>query len=498
MTRRVDAAALARFAALLEARFGLRAEPSRERDLAAALEARLDASGCAGPDGYFAGLADPAFARRELGAIAALVTIGETYFFRHPEQFRAFAEVALPDRLRVNAGRRRLRVLSAGCASGEEPYSLAMLLADRAAALAGWELDLLGVDLNPQAIARARGASFGAWSMRGVLESVRERFFTHEAGSYKLDPRVANLTRFEERNLTADDASFWRPGTFDVVFCRNVLIYFGPETTRAVIARIAGALAPGGYLFLGPAESLREVSDDFHLLHTHGCFYYQRKGTVAPLDMLPAASPAERLDTALVPERSAVPADDWAERIARAAERVEGLASRQVAAPVPVSSTWQDALASFRAERFTEALERLEEADARTGEALLLRAAILTNAGRVSEAERACREAIAHDELDPGAHYLLALCREQAGDLEAAVRHDEAALYLAPGFAMPHLHLGLLSRRRGDLPAARRAFELALELLPNEPPDRLTLFGGGFSCEGLMSLCRAQLAGGGA
>jgi chemotaxis protein methyltransferase CheR len=127
-------------------------------------------------------------------------------------------------------------------------------------------------------------------------------------------------------------------------------------------------------------------------------------------------------------------------------------------------------------------------------EALLLRAALLTHSGQLDVAERMCAELLELDELNAGAHYLLALCREGAGDRAAAIDHDQVAVYLDPAFAMPRLHMGLLARRAGQRAVARRELGLALPLLQREDAARLLLFGGGFNRDTLAALCRAELA----
>lgn len=123
---------------------------------------------------------------------------------------------------------------------------------------------------------------------------------------------------------------------------------------------------------------------------------------------------------------------------------------------------------------------------------LLLKAVLLTHGGDLAVAEKACRELLGLDEMSAGAHYLMALCREDAGDRRGAVDHDQRAIYLDPGFAMPRLHLGLLARRAADPSGARRELEQALVLLQREEASRLLLFGGGFSREALIALCRAE------
>jgi chemotaxis protein methyltransferase CheR len=126
-------------------------------------------------------------------------------------------------------------------------------------------------------------------------------------------------------------------------------------------------------------------------------------------------------------------------------------------------------------------------------DAQLLRAVLLMNRGLLAEAESMCDHILGSDELNAGAHYLMALCREHAGDRDAAVEHDRAAAYLDTGFAMPHLHLGLLVRRAGDVERARSELGRALLLLTHEEPSRILLFGGGFSREALVALCRSEL-----
>jgi chemotaxis protein methyltransferase CheR len=140
-----------------------------------------------------------------------------------------------------------------------------------------------------------------------------------------------------------------------------------------------------------------------------------------------------------------------------------------------------------------EHLDALPPASRSDPDVLLLRALVLTSGRDLRRAEEACRELIAADELNAGAHYVMALCREHAGDRPAAVDHDRSAAYLDPDFAMPRLHLGLMARRAGDLDGARRDLSEALRLLAREDPSRILLFGGGFSREALAALCRDEL-----
>jgi chemotaxis protein methyltransferase CheR len=154
-------------------------------------------------------------------------------------------------------------------------------------------------------------------------------------------------------------------------------------------------------------------------------------------------------------------------------------------------------LALLRDDRFADALDAMQQLSPHESldpAALLLRAALLTHQGELAEAEHTCHELLRSDDLNAGAHYLLALCSERRGNGSSAVNHDLTAVYLDPSFAMPHLHLGLMARRRRDAETARRELGEALGLLEREEAARLLLFGGGFSRGALLALCRTELS----
>ncbi|MCU1279832.1 MAG: hypothetical protein JWM53_3378 [bacterium] len=429
MKWRPEPADIDRFQRVIAERMGLHLEQANHDALAELLRRGVEAAPSAGVGYYLDHLSSPA-ATRELGVLAEQLTVGETYFFRDPDQLRAFAEVTL-------AAPGIERIVSAGCASGEEAYSLAILARDRVRA------SIVGFDVNPAMIAKAVRGRYSAWSFRQTPEDVRARCFRRTGSDYTVVDSLRSLVSFEVRNLLDDDDQFWRAGSVDVVFLRNVTMYFSRQAARAVMARVARALRPGGYLFLGYAESMSAISDDFDLQNTHGTFYYRRRH----------ATPRPRLEPR---ER---PADDSA---------------AAPSAAVPVAAEAPAELGSDRV-------------------ALLLQAVALTNCGRMAEAEAICRELLASDGANAGARYLLALLCEQAGEIDAAVEHDRAAADLDPSFAMPHLHLGLMARRAGDRRLAQRALEHASMLLAAEDETRILLYGGGFAREGLIELCCAQL-----
>ncbi|MEP7051403.1 MAG: CheR family methyltransferase [Pseudomonadota bacterium] len=497
MTLALSSADIDRFRGAVAQRLGIWFEDQKFDYLAGILERRIEATAEL-PARYLDALEKPPHAHAELREIARELTVGETYFFRHIDQFRAFSEVALPSRLAARAVTKQLRILSAGCSSGEEAYTLSILTRE-ALTEPGWEVSIEGVDVNPNAVARARRARYSQWSLRETPAPVQERYFETDGREFILSKAVQSGVRFEEGNLVADDS--WAPETFDVIFCRNVLMYFTEENARRVVGRFSRALVPGGFLFLGHAENLRGLSQDFELFHTHATFYYQRRSGLARSNgaaVVPQPAPLHAPRSALALDW----ASTWLETVQRSSDRIRALTEPPVAEPVPVVPLAPRldlslALELLSHERFAEALEvltKMPATSAQDADAVLLRAALLTHCGQLSAAESACAELLALDGLNCGAHYLLALCRERQGDTRAAIEHSQIASYLEPSFAMPHLHLGLMARRLGERETAQRELSQAALLLQREEPSRLLLFGGGFSREGLATLCHSELS----
>jgi chemotaxis protein methyltransferase CheR len=268
----IGEAGLLRFAELIEKRLGLQFDSSALKELRVILSQRMRALCCPGVDAYLRRLEAAGTMPAELRELAARLTIGETYFFRLPEQIAVYSQVALPQLARTQPFR-HLRILSAGCATGEEPYTLAMTLLERGS-MAPVQVSILGLDLDPESIDKARRGDYSAWAMRATPPDCLHRYFRRERNRFVLDDDVRAMVRFEERNLALEDHGFWQPRSFDIIFCRNVAMYLSPRVLGEVIARFARVLAPDGFLFLGHAEPLRGISQLFDVQHVLGTFYY--------------------------------------------------------------------------------------------------------------------------------------------------------------------------------------------------------------------------------
>lgn len=210
----------------------------------------------------------------EFDRIFDLITTNETYFFREPAQLSAFTEEIVPEILSRRPGR-KIRIWSAGCSSGEEPYTIAMLLAEKDY-FSRTSFEIFGSDLNQAVLARARKGVYRESAFRATPIELRERYFTKEEdGTWRVADSIRNRVSFGRLNLY-DESRVALLGQLDVIFCRNVIIYFDETSKRVVITNFHKRLIDGGYLLLGHSESLISLSTQFHLKHLKHDMVYQK------------------------------------------------------------------------------------------------------------------------------------------------------------------------------------------------------------------------------
>jgi chemotaxis protein methyltransferase CheR len=259
---------------LVQARFGLSFDGMREEILVSRLRPRVAALRLQSLLDYYHYLRCHPDREREFERLACQLTNNETYFFREPHHFDIIARHIVNERRELLRDR-PLRVLSAGCSSGEEPYSLGIALHDAGLELRGirWVID--ACDLNPDRLARAREAVYDEGSLRTCGEADRPRFFEPRNGRWALRERYRRNVRFFEANLALAETVGWPP--YDAVLCRNMLIYFDEQGFERTVRLLAQSIAPGGYLLLGHSESLIDRSDEFTPTWLDGAMIYRKR-----------------------------------------------------------------------------------------------------------------------------------------------------------------------------------------------------------------------------
>ena len=356
---------------------------------------------------------------QEQQALIEAVIVPETWFFRYPESFTALAGLAIK-RLAELGGARPLRVLSLPCSTGEEPYSIAMALLD--AGIAGHAFSVDGIDISPNSIARAEQAVYGRNSFRGSDTAFRQRHFTEVEEGQRLNDRVRPQVNLQVGNVL-DPALRARAGSYDFVFCRNLLIYFDLATQQRVFDVLKSLTHDDGVLFIGPAEGSLLARMGMRPLGIAQSFAYVRHTPVVAAQPILAPPPVRPAS----PTRAVAPLAHRAPptRVARPA--------------MPVAPA----------------------ADKPGATQLLTQIATLANEGHSEQARAACERYLQQHAPDAQVFYWLGLLSDTAGDAASAVSHYRKALYLQPQHPEALAHLASLLASQGDLVGARRLQERA-------------------------------------
>ena len=259
-------------------RLGLQFEENKMYFLEKRIEKRMSALDCPDAGEYIFRLcyADPE--GKEMQALANLITTNETYMFREYDQLAAFANSCLPELLSVkqSRGEQRLRIWSAGCSSGEEPYTLAIILQEVFPQSQYWNCEIVGTDIDQNVLAQAAAAKYAWRSVREVPAEYLDKYFSQEGDCYRVLPKTRSLVRFEHLNLH-DRMAMRTMRDFDFVFCRNVLIYFDDLSRKTAVDNFYNALNKGGYIFLGHSESVGRISSAFKLRRLDGHLVYAKE-----------------------------------------------------------------------------------------------------------------------------------------------------------------------------------------------------------------------------
>jgi len=246
---------------------------------------RMTARGVPSLGAYFDLLANTADGEAEVRSLLNEITVGETCFFRNQPQMDALRATVLPAVAEEKGkfGYKRLSIWSAGCSTGEEPYTLAMVLLEESLGmLRGWQLEVHATDLNERSLARAREGVFSDYALRNIPPQYKQKYMRPCRDGHQVTEEVKSLVKFNRLNLRDDSRMVFMKG-LDVIFCCNVLIYFGAQPKRRVIQHFYNDLIPGGYLFLGHSESLFGLNDEFKLVHFPLATAYRKPPRTATL-----------------------------------------------------------------------------------------------------------------------------------------------------------------------------------------------------------------------
>ena len=437
----LDTSPISPIISLIEQRTGLSATTQRRADLTSLLQ-RLAGDNLVSFIQRLRGTDDSS---PEWQAVINAITIGETYFLRDKTHFRLLRETILPQLSlrRRQENRQKLNVWCVGCSTGEEPYSIAITLYEFLPDLAKWDITIIGSDINARSIEIARKGVYRPWSFRGTDETFQQRYFEPIEGGFQIQPQLRDMVTFQRANILSSPPL----PHFDIVFCRNMMLYFSPERINRAEDNLYNALIPSGWLMLGQSEALRFHRERWNLHIFPGTPIYQK-----PLsDASPQAQPVRYGSISISTHKSQPQAD------------------------IPeIEREYLEAVAAIRNDQHDEAthhLTRILALQPGHAAAHTLLATLFANRQARPEAYAHIDAALKQMPLFADAHYVKAMLDLESGDTDAAIRSLHATLYCDRNHALAAFTLGNVYTTQGDLPRGHRHWQNASRAISQLAPD---------------------------
>jgi chemotaxis protein methyltransferase CheR len=490
----------------VELQLGLKISESRYADFEKSLCLAATDAGCQTPAEFISKFIRGNPSQKEIGILSTYLTIGETYFFRDPLSFSVLVNSVLPEVERQNP-EKSVRIWSAGCSTGEEPYSIAISLITK---LNDWTVDILASDINPQSLETARKGTFRRWSFREVPTFIQNRFFSlNSEHRYKISDKVKDQVKFFYLNLAQPEADFPSElnGTtnLDIIFCRNVLIYFSPEQTAEVLYRFYRALKPGGWLFLGPTEIPHPTPSFFSVLNYDGALVLQAKKssaiefdhtqvniTKSNYSFFGSTVESKTFDSLVQPDDSALAASStsWSSLAVPNVNTISGI------------TNFEESPGSlFNRGEYKRVIDRLFEAsrpsNKKTTEEMALIAKSYANLGNLDAAKDWCNQLISLDVINPRWYYLKATIEQENTQDKEAIQALQQAIFLDPDFIMAHMALANIFKQHGKSDDSSRYYKNASALLGLRDSDEIVPDSDGLTVGQLLNIVRSLSPQGG-
>lgn len=404
---------------------GFRADPALEATLARAVSQRLHQLRLPDASAYLAWLANPEHAAKERLALCPDLTSRETFFLRDHGQMAVLRDHVIPDLLARQSTSHQLRVWSAACSTGEEPYSLAILLGEATAGRGHWQIDILGSDIDAEALEIAGRACYRDWSFRGCPAEFRRTYFREVPQGWQLNPNIRQRVRFQVLDLAdaRTPPDHWGLPGADIILCRNLFIYLDDDQISAILARLTDALADGGYLLVGPGELQMQNHPGLTARVYPEAIVYQ-KSAVMPDSPEPPAVPPPLIMAPRVPASAPAPKPHPP--------------SPALAMPDPLQRAWH-----------------------------------LANRGELRQAETLCQTLIDQSPMNAEPHYLRAVLSLAEGKTDLALEELRKVLYLEADFVAAYPLLIDLFLAQNNRPMAERACRQGIQALKGLPADRV-------------------------
>jgi chemotaxis protein methyltransferase CheR len=498
MTEHLSSSSLAQLSEFVADRMGFHFPRERWLDLERGMRSVTRAFEFDDMDSCVQWLVSSPLTQSRIETLASHLTVGETYFFRERQSFDLLESRVLPELIaRRRATERRLRIWSAGCCTGEEPYSIAILLKRMLPDFGNWQITILATDINPQFLKKAADGVYNEWSFRGVPAELKSRYFAkRHNGRFEVLPEIKRMVTFCYLNLMEDSYPSLLNNTnaMDLIFCRNVLMYFGSERAKQVVGKLHLSLLDGGWLVVSPCEVSHLLFEQFVTANFPGAIFYRKDhrkasvGILSDLEALPdcaiESTPPFSLGPATEPEIAVTePPTAFIAPDIPIAKKIE-----------PEETLYDKSLRLYEQGFYEEAAKMLSTVlaeDPNDVKAAVLLARVYANQGKLAEASRCSEQAVAADRLNPFCHILQATILQEQGAIPEAARALQRALYLEPNLVLAHFALGNIARRQEKLREATRHFDNVRALLGAYSPEQVLPEFDGMTAGRLMEIIRS-------
>jgi chemotaxis protein methyltransferase CheR len=471
-SNKIPEALLQRLSDYLTARVGLHFAKRNWKELQQKMTASMTDFGFDRVEEFIEGLLSLSPTQKQIEILASHLTVGETYFFRERGAFEILEQTLLPGLIAARRKtEKRLRFWSAGCSTGEEPYSLAILIGKLIPDLKDWNVTILATDINTGALRKAEEGIYTDWSFRDNPPWFKEHYFEKVDGNhYRLLPGIRKMVAFSYLNLSEDHYPALQNNTnaMDFIFCRNVLMYFAPGQIGLTIERFHRSLLDGGCLVVSPVETALLTHSPFVTVRFGDSTFY-KKDVHKTKVVQKVAEPVEKESipcTSIPPETAKRRRPEKPSRPTRRAESKK---------PEEAERTpYEEATVLYQNGLYPEAEEKLRKLlsnGGRNQESCILFAKVLANQGKLDEALGFCEEAVTADKCNARLHYLLATILEEQKKEDEARASLKKALYLDRNFVLAHFAFANLSLRSGKTAEARKHFGHTTEILLGCKPD---------------------------
>jgi chemotaxis protein methyltransferase CheR len=405
--------------------------------------------------------------------LIAAFTVGETYFFRNSNHWKALKNKILPEiiKRKLNCDDKSIRIWSAACSSGEESYTIAIVIRETIPFYQNWNIEILATDINELSLSKAKNGKFTENAFRETPDEYKKKYFSKTKGAYKIHKQLKQMITFEQFNLICNNGFPKQYSCFDIIFCRNALMYFSPEIALSVVSAMYNALNHDGYLFLGHTEGPLTKNVNLKPLSFCNAFVYQKQDV--PSTKFQARSK----------KRSPLPQKLNKQKNCP----VVYLRNNQINEnPIPVrqKNYFAEALHLFSIGKINEAQHMLNQNNENQNlYSLILVGLIYIHKKDLNAAQVIFEEARLIYDLTPETHMLGAMIHEEMNNISDAINGCRNAIFLDQNFFYPHLRLGEIYRKLGDQKKKQKSFSNALRVLNVDNSDRIKLFCAGYNKE---------------